>query len=105
MRTWVRLCWPRVALMSIDLGLLNLGIVAAYWLLGNGELPWQKMFGLYRSAFWLLAVALAIFYLFGLYHRVWAHASAEALPAILVAVTLSAGLLPVWMTTRPSSST
>ena len=82
-----RVNWYRVLLVLIDLFLLNVGVFAAYWLRLEGRYFMDEIICFYSDAGFILPVGLLIFYLFGLYNRVWQYASAEAVLAIVGAVT------------------
>jgi FlaA1/EpsC-like NDP-sugar epimerase len=91
--------WLRVLLAGIDVCLLNLGVLLAHWLRFEGRLPVTDVYWFYADAGYMPLAAIAIFYAFGLYNRVWQYASSEAVVSILGAVTttvvLTGGILYV----------
>ncbi len=82
-----RVNWLRIVLSLIDLLSLNVGLWAAYWLRYDGRIPFGEVRVFYHHAWWAFGAAIAAFYLFGLYNRIWRHASGEAVVALLAAVT------------------
>jgi len=87
-----RINWLRVLLAVLDGCLLNLGAWVAYWLRYDGHVPYAQIVAFYQHAWWALAAAIAVFYVFGLYNRIWEHASGEAVFALLGAITVAMAL-------------
>ncbi len=104
--TQTRMNWMRVLLALIDLALLNAGVLVAYWLRFDGNFPRNDVIEFYQQAGFVLVLAIAIFYAFGLYNRVWQYASSEAVLAIVGAVTSTAIItgLVLWVRKTPSAS-
>ncbi|HHX88041.1 MAG TPA: polysaccharide biosynthesis protein, partial [Firmicutes bacterium] len=79
-----------IALMVTDAILVNLALWLALWLRFDGAIPGQ-----YLDSFRLVAaliftaISLVIFYLLGLYHRLWQYAGVDDLFSIAGAVTLA----------------
>ena len=80
--------WLRIVLAALDFLLLNIGVVIAHWLRSEGHLPHLKVLAFYQDAWLAIAAAVFIFYVFGLYNRIWQHASADAIVTIASAVTV-----------------
>lgn len=79
--------WPRLVLAALDVGLLNLGLLVAFWLRYADWGPQDVVSPYYPQAFYGTLLAVGVFHLFGLYNRIWAHASTEALAAVVGAAT------------------
>jgi len=92
-----RIHWTRVLLACIDFGLLHLGVIVAYWLRYDGHLPLGDALAFYTDAGLALALAIVIFYAFGLYNRVWQYASADAVVSIVAAVASATTLTGAWL--------
>ena len=73
---FARINWYRVLLALIDLLLLNAGVFVAYWLRLEGEHFMDEVTCFYHDAGFVFPIAILIFYVFGLYSRVWQYASA-----------------------------
>ncbi len=81
--------WPRLALACIDLLLVHVGFLLAFWLRLEGQGAWAMAVKFYPAAFHASLLVLSVFYFFGLYNRIWVHASTDALMAIVGAVTVA----------------
>lgn len=77
-------------LIAVDGLLVNLALWLALWLRFDGVIPGQYLdsFRL-TGALVFTVISLIIFYLFGLYNRLWQYASVDDLSSIVGAVTLS----------------
>ena len=91
--------WPRIVLAALDVALLNLGLLVAFWLRYEDWGPHDVVASYYPQAFYGSLLAVGVFYLFGLYNRIWIHASTEALAAVVGAATAAiiAFALFVWI--------
>jgi FlaA1/EpsC-like NDP-sugar epimerase len=93
-----RVNWFRLLLAAIDVAIINLCLVMAFWLRFEGAIP---------SEYWLLylhtAPAIALIFLvtayaFGLYNRIWEYASLNAALVIPISITVSALIAGVLVT-------
>lgn len=79
-----------ILLMIADILLVNLALWLALWLRFDGAVPGQYLDSFRLTAALIFTViSLAIFYLFGLYHRLWQYAGVDDIASIAGAVTLS----------------
>lgn len=82
--------WRMILLMIADILLVNLALWLALWLRFDGAVPGQYLDSFRLTAALIFTViSLAIFYLFGLYHRLWQYAGVDDIASIAGAVTLS----------------
>lgn len=79
--------WPRLALGGVDVVLINAGLLLAFWLRYEGKGYLEVAGRYYPQAFYGSLIVVAVFYAFGLYNRIWVHASTEALASVAGAVT------------------
>jgi len=79
--------WPRLVLGGVDIVLINAGLLLAFWLRYEGSGYLEVAGRYYPQAFYGSLIVVATFYAFGLYNRVWVHASTEALASVVGAVT------------------
>ena len=82
--------WRVILLLTIDIVLVNLGLLIALFLrfYDEGGIP-SEYIDSYESIFWLAVIIyLVSFNMFKLYQRVWAYASTGELRAIISSVTL-----------------
>ncbi len=79
-----------ILLIIVDAFLVNLALWLALWLRFDGAIPAHYLDS-YRLTVALIftGVSLAIFYLFGLYNRLWQYASLDDISSIAGAVTLA----------------
>lgn len=77
-----------VILIIIDVILVNLALFFSLWLRFDGQIPafylqsYRQIIGIYT------VLLIALFYLFGLYHRLWQYASIGELLSIVGAVSV-----------------
>jgi len=79
----------KLKLLLIDAIILAIAPLAALLLRFEGVIPAAAFMTFRTSIFWMVVVSLAIFYFYGMYHRIWHYARMRDLIAILGAVTLS----------------
>ena len=89
--------WPRLALGGFDVVLVNAGLVLAFWLRYEGRNYLEVLARYYPQAFYGSLLVVAVFYAFGLYNRVWVHASTEALASVLGGVTCGSVVYGVYI--------
>lgn len=93
-RTWI--------LMATDAVLVNLAAFLSFYIRFEGTIPEEYFWTLTHSAWAATIVYLAVFYVFGLYKRLWQYASTGELLSILFAVTVgTAGTISVIYFTAP----
>ncbi|MGQ9730189.1 MAG: polysaccharide biosynthesis protein [Candidatus Zipacnadales bacterium] len=80
--------WTRLLLAVVDVVLLNGGLLVAFWLRVENR-AFDLAATYYPQAFYGSLLVIGVFYFFGLYNRIWVHASTEALAAIVGAVVCS----------------
>ncbi|MGI1658524.1 MAG: polysaccharide biosynthesis protein [Desulfitobacterium sp.] len=86
--------WRRRTLlhMAIDAVLVNLAAFLSFYIRfgfeGNGKIPEEYFLTLTHSAWTATLVYLAVFYVFGLYNKLWQYASTGELVSIIFAVTV-----------------
>lgn len=82
-----------LALMLIDALLVNLSAFLSFYLRFEleGTIPHEYYLTYYHTAWAATLLSLAVFYVFGLYNRLWQYASTGELISILFAVTVSTG--------------
>lgn len=81
-------------LMAVDALLVNLGAFLSFYLrfiLEEGNIPADYFPTLFHTAWAATLFNLAVFYVFGLYNRLWQYASTGELISILFAVTVGTG--------------
>ncbi|CAA7599638.1 NAD(P)-binding domain protein [Acididesulfobacillus acetoxydans] len=76
-------------LMLIDVVLVNLAAFLSFYIRFEGTIPGEYYLTLYHTAWAATLISLAVFYVFGLYNRLWQYASTGELLSILFAVTVS----------------
>ncbi|MDI6913803.1 MAG: nucleoside-diphosphate sugar epimerase/dehydratase [Desulfitobacteriaceae bacterium] len=76
-------------LMLIDALLVNLSAFLSFYIRFEGNIPHEYFLTYYHTAWAATSLSLAVFYVFGLYHRLWQYASTGELVSILFAVTVS----------------
>ncbi|KLU59324.1 UDP-N-acetyl-alpha-D-glucosamine C6 dehydratase [Peptococcaceae bacterium CEB3] len=76
-------------LMLIDAVLVNLAAFLSFYIRFEGTIPGEYYLTLYHTAWAATLISLAVFYVFGLYNRLWQYASTGELLSILFAVTVS----------------
>lgn len=84
-----RFNWFRLLLVAIDAIILNLCVIAAFWLRFDGQIP-QEYWHLYAdTALWLTPLFILFGIGFGIYNRIWEYASLDAAMVIVGASTLT----------------
>ena len=79
----------KLKLILIDAIILSVGPIIALLLRFEGIIPTQE-FQTFRTCLpWMVLISLAIFYFYGMYHRIWHYARIRDLIAIIGAVTMS----------------
>lgn len=86
----VSINWMRPSLGCLDLLVLNAGIILAFAVRFDGQIPLELLGRFYVQALPIFPIAILIFYAFGLYNRIWYFASVDAVVAIIASVTASA---------------
>lgn len=82
--------WSRLLLAVIDAGIINLCLLAAFWLRFEGAIPPQYWRLYMHTAPWITPLFIATAYGFGLYNRIWEYASLSAALVIPLSVTVTA---------------
>lgn len=77
-----------LALMLIDIALVNLAAFGSFYLRFEGNIPQEYFLTYYHTAWAGTLIFLVSFFLFGLYNRLWQYASINELLAIVYAVTV-----------------
>ncbi|MDP4127968.1 MAG: nucleoside-diphosphate sugar epimerase/dehydratase [Bacillota bacterium] len=80
-----------VILMLIDAMLINLAAFGSFYLRFEGAIPLEYYQTYYHTATAATVLYLAVFYVFGLYNRLWQYASTGELLSIVYAVTVGTG--------------
>ena len=80
-------------LILIDAIILAIAPILALLLRCEGELPIRELASVQACIPWIVIVSLAIFYFYGMYHRIWHYARMRDLVALIGAVTLSQALI------------
>lgn len=78
-----------------DLMAAGLAWYAAYALRFNFEIPFTYKVSIQHSVLWVVALQGAVFWAFGLYRGIWRYASLPDLKRIVLAVSISALLIPL----------
>lgn len=87
--TYLKLIRDKLKLLFIDAIILAVMPLAALLLRFEGVVPAAE-FDIFRACLpWMVLISLAIFYFYGMYHRIWHYARMRDLIAIVGAVTLS----------------
>lgn len=80
----------RIALLIlIDIILLSLSLFLALFLRFDGPIPDNFINSLNRCAPAFIVISIAVFYIFGLYKRIWTYASIGELLSVIYSVTIS----------------
>jgi len=80
-----------LVLMLIDAMLINLAAFGSFYLRFEGGIPLDYYQTYYHTAVGGTILYLAVFYVFGLYNRLWQYASTGELLSIIYAVTVGTG--------------
>jgi FlaA1/EpsC-like NDP-sugar epimerase len=75
-------------LMAIDAVLVNLAAFLSFYIRFEGTIPEEYIWTVTHSAWAATLIYLAVFYVFGLYKRLWQYASTGELLSIVFAVTV-----------------
>ena len=87
--TYLKLIRDKLKLLFIDAIILAVMPLAALLLRFEGVVPAAE-FDIFRACLpWMVLLSLAVFYFYGMYHRIWHYARMRDLIAIVGAVTLS----------------
>lgn len=87
--TYLKLIRDKLKLLFIDAIILAVMPLAALLLRFEGVVPAAE-FDIIRTGLpWMVLLSLAVFYFYGMYHRIWHYARMRDLIAIVGAVTLS----------------
>ena len=78
-------------LMLIDAMLINLAAFGSFYLRFEGGIPLEYYQTYYHTAIAATILYIAVFYVFGLYNRLWQYASTGELLSIVYAVTVGTG--------------
>src|SRR5690554_3670025 len=85
----------QAAMMCLDWFLVNIALYLAFWLRFEGSIP-SRYIDLWAQYSWVLAfLAVAVFFLFGMYNNMWKYASVYELGQIFLSVTAYSVL--VWV--------
>ena len=77
--------------MLIDAMLINLAAFGSFYLRFEGDIPLENYQIYYHTAVVGTILYIAVFYVFGLYNRLWQYASTGELLSIVYAVTVGTG--------------
>lgn len=80
-----------IIMMLIDAALINLAVFLSFYLRFEGMIPDSHALTYYHTAWTATLFYLTVFYIFGLYNRLWQYASTGELLSILFAVTVATG--------------
>jgi len=80
-------------LILIDAIILAIAPIFAVLLRFEGTLPAKELATVQNCIPWIVAASLAIFYFYGMYHRIWHYARMRDLVALIGAVSLSQALI------------
>ena len=80
-------------LILIDAIILAIAPIFAILLRFEGTLPVKELATVQNCIPWIVLISLAIFYFYGMYHRIWHYARMRDLVALIGAVTLSQALI------------
>ena len=80
-------------LILIDAIILAIAPIFAILLRFEGTLPAKELATVQTCIPWIVAASLAIFYFYGMYHRIWHYARMRDLVALIGAVSLSQALI------------
>ena len=80
-------------LILIDAIILAIAPIFAVLLRFEGTLPAKELATVQSCIPWIVAASLAIFYFYGMYHRIWHYARMRDLVALIGAVSLSQALI------------
>ncbi|GAB6173048.1 nucleoside-diphosphate sugar epimerase/dehydratase [Paradesulfitobacterium aromaticivorans] len=78
-------------LMLVDALLVNLAAFGSFYIRFEGNISSQDFLIYYHTAWAATLLYLAVFYVFGLYNRLWQYASTGELMSIIFAVTVGTG--------------
>lgn len=78
-------------LMLIDAMLINLAAFGSFYLRFEGGIPLEYYYTYYHTAIFATILYIAVFYVFGLYNRLWQYASTGELLSIIYAITVGTG--------------
>ncbi|WP_206808384.1 polysaccharide biosynthesis protein [Paradesulfitobacterium ferrireducens] len=78
-------------LMLVDAMLVNLAAFGSFYIRFEGDISAQDLSIYYHTAWAATLLYLAVFYVFGLYKRLWQYASTGELLSIVFAVTVGTG--------------
>lgn len=87
--TYLELIRDKLKLILIDAIVLAVMPVVALLLRFEGEIPAAQFDTIRTCLPWMVVLSLAVFYFYGMYHRMWHYARMRDLIAIVGAVTLS----------------
>lgn len=90
-----RFNWSRCLLVLIDAIIINLCVVAAFWLRFEGRVPAEYWRLYLDTTAWITPLLLAIGMGFGLYRRIWEYASVGAALVIVATATVTVALTAV----------
>ena len=80
-------------LILIDAIILAIAPIFALLLRFEGKLPARELASVQECIPWIVIASIAIFYFYGMYHRIWHYARMRDLVALIGAVTLSQALV------------
>ncbi len=80
--------WPKIALVVIDIVIINLALYSALLIRFDGIIPVTYVQSYINSVLIYTAVHIFVFIFFGLYKQIWEYAGVTALASIFFATTL-----------------
>ena len=83
----------KIKLILIDAIILAIAPILALLLRFEGKLPAKELASIQECIPWIVIASIAIFYFYGMYHRIWHYARMRDLIAIVGAVTLAQALI------------
>ncbi len=80
-------------LILIDAIVLAIAPIFSILLRFEGTIPAKELTSVQNCIPWIVIVSIAIFYFYGMYHRIWHYARMRDLVALIGAVSLSQALI------------
>jgi len=81
--------WPKLALVLVDIAIINLALFSALMIRFDGAPPAQQFQSYANSILLFTAVHILTFTIFGLYKQIWEYASVPAMLSIAFSTILS----------------
>ena len=83
----------KLKLLLMDAIIMGITPILAIMIRFEGRIPDKEFAAFHDSLPWMVSLSLIIFYLYGMYHRIWHYARMRDLLALVGAVTLSQALI------------